>query len=192
MWNLANRLIYFPLTISISSWQIVSHTKMLMSAKLLTERSFCGNATTQPIPIIKISPKWLCTPLSGHQPRSTLRKDLLLVLWLWMNLLFFFFLFHRNQVLKLSSGIEETGGVQFSLAMCLLCAWVIVFLCLCKGVQSSGKVVYFTALFPYVVLVILFFRGVTLPGAKDGIMFYLTPVWKRLATAQVCMIFFIL
>lgn len=91
-------------------------------------------------------------------------------------------------MLKLSVGIEETGEIQFSLAMCLLCAWIIVFLCLCKGVQSSGKVVYFTALFPYVVLVILFFRGVTLPGAKDGIMFYLTPVWKRLATAQVCIL----
>lgn len=92
---------------------------------------------------------------------------------------------HRNFVLGLSSGIEETGGIRLSLAICLLVAWIIVFLCLCKGVQSSGKVVYFTALFPYVVLVILFFRGVTLPGAKTGILFYLTPDWKQLANAQV-------
>lgn len=94
--------------------------------------------------------------------------------------------FSRNHVLGLSSGIEETGGIIESLATCLFGAWVIVFLCLCKGVQSSGKVVYFTALFPYVVLVILFFRGVTLPGAKTGILFYLTPDWKQLANAQVC------
>ncbi|KAI8122141.1 Sodium- and chloride-dependent glycine transporter 2 [Lucilia cuprina] len=93
--------------------------------------------------------------------------------------------YFTNYVLGLSSGIEETGGVKLSLAACLLCAWVIVFLCLCKGVQSSGKVVYFTALFPYVVLVILFFRGVTLPGAGTGILFYLTPDWKQLANAQV-------
>lgn len=85
----------------------------------------------------------------------------------------------------LSAGIEETGAIKLSLAACLFCAWTIVFLCLCKGVQSSGKVVYFTALFPYVVLVILFFRGVTLPGAGTGILFYLTPDFNQLANAQV-------
>ncbi|XP_012547426.2 sodium- and chloride-dependent glycine transporter 1 [Bombyx mandarina] len=93
--------------------------------------------------------------------------------------------YFTNQVLGLSSGIEETGEIRLGMAMCLLAAWVIVFLCLCKGVQSSGKVVYFTALFPYVVLVILFFRGVTLPGAITGILFYLTPDFSQLANAQV-------
>ncbi|XP_055380801.1 sodium- and chloride-dependent glycine transporter 1 [Condylostylus longicornis] len=93
--------------------------------------------------------------------------------------------YFTHYVLGISSGIEETGSIKIELALCLLAAWIIVFLCLCKGVQSSGKVVYFTALFPYVVLVILFFRGVTLPGAKTGILFYLTPDFKQLANAQV-------
>nr|NP_611836.2 glycine transporter [Drosophila melanogaster]AAF47069.2 glycine transporter [Drosophila melanogaster] len=93
--------------------------------------------------------------------------------------------YFNNFVLGLSKGIEETGSIKLSLAACLFLAWTIVFLCLCKGVQSSGKVVYFTALFPYVVLVILFVRGVTLPGASTGILFYLTPDWKQLANAQV-------
>lgn len=48
--------------------------------------------------------------------------------------------FHRNHVLGISSGIEETGGIKVSLALSLFAAWFIVFLCLCKGVQSSGKV----------------------------------------------------
>lgn len=64
-------------------------------------------------------------------------------------------------------------------------AWVIVFLCLCKGVKSSGKVVYFTALFPYVVLVILFVKGITLPGAINGIIFYVKPDWSLLFKASV-------
>ncbi|GIY26345.1 sodium-and chloride-dependent glycine transporter 1, partial [Caerostris extrusa] len=44
-----------------------------------------------------------------------------------------------HYVLGESSGIEETGGIRWSLALCLVLAWVIVFLCLSKGVQSSGK-----------------------------------------------------
>lgn len=45
--------------------------------------------------------------------------------------------------------------------------------------------VYFTALFPYVVLILLLLHGVTLPGALDGIIYYLKPDWTKLAVAQV-------
>ncbi|XP_053670663.1 sodium- and chloride-dependent glycine transporter 2-like [Anopheles nili] len=92
--------------------------------------------------------------------------------------------FFKNYFLQLSTGIEETGTINQRLAVCLLVAWIIIFLCLSKGVKSSGKVVYFTALFPYAVLTALFIRGLTLPGAFDGIMYYLRPDWDKLFTAQ--------
>ncbi|CAG0895647.1 unnamed protein product [Cyprideis torosa] len=93
--------------------------------------------------------------------------------------------FWIRYVLKLSSGIDDMGEVRIELLISLFLAWVIVFCCLCKGVKSSGRVVYFSATFPYLVLFILLIRGVTLPGAMDGIKFYLSPQWDRLKDIKV-------
>ncbi|CAM5141184.1 unnamed protein product [Eretmochelys imbricata] len=95
--------------------------------------------------------------------------------------------------LRRSSGLDETGEIVWYLALCLLLSWVIVGAALFKGIKSSGKVVYFTAVFPYVVLVILLVRGATLEGARDGIEYYIGTqsnitklmegeVWKDAAT----------
>jgi len=93
--------------------------------------------------------------------------------------------FWENHVLQMSSGIEDMGSVRLELLGCLALAWVVVFLCLCKGVKSSGRVVYVTATFPYLVLLTLLVRGVTLPGAIDGLKFYLIPQWHRLLELKV-------
>ena len=50
-----------------------------------------------------------------------------------------------------------------------------------KGIQSSGYVVYFTALFPYIVLTIFFLRGVTLPGAFAGLAHMFQPKVRTLS-----------
>ncbi|XP_048457882.1 sodium- and chloride-dependent glycine transporter 1 isoform X2 [Rhincodon typus] len=88
-------------------------------------------------------------------------------------------------VLRISNGIGNFGEIRLPLLGCLVVAWVVVFLCLIKGVKSSGKVVYFTATFPYVVLTILFIRGITLDGAVNGIKYYLTPQWDKILDAKV-------
>ena len=49
----------------------------------------------------------------------------------------------------------------------------------------SWQVVYVTATFPYVMLLILLIRGVTLPGASEGVKFYLYPDLSRLSDPQV-------
>lgn len=44
---------------------------------------------------------------------------------------------------------------------------------------------WFTALFPYAVLLILLVRGVTLPGSADGIKYYLSPNFSVISKAEV-------
>ncbi|XP_078369233.1 sodium- and chloride-dependent GABA transporter 1-like isoform X1 [Oculina patagonica] len=91
-----------------------------------------------------------------------------------------------HHALQISQGIEETGiGMNGKLVGCLVFAWVITYLCVVKGIKSSGKVVYFTATFPYVILIILFFRGVTLEGAGKGVKAFFNPDWKLLADANI-------
>ena len=88
-------------------------------------------------------------------------------------------------MLGLSRGFEEIGSIQPHMAVSLLVAWIIVYACIIKGVQWTGKIVYFTGLFPYLMLVILFIRGITLDGAWNGIMFYIKPDFSKLLEGQV-------
>ncbi|XP_030049934.1 sodium- and chloride-dependent creatine transporter 1 [Microcaecilia unicolor] len=93
--------------------------------------------------------------------------------------------FWDHKVLRISSGLDDVGTINWEVLLCLLACWVLVYFCVWKGVKSTGKIVYFTATFPYVVLFILLIRGATLPGALDGIIYYIKPDWSKLAAAQV-------
>ncbi|EDV23247.1 uncharacterized protein TRIADDRAFT_27813 [Trichoplax adhaerens] len=99
--------------------------------------------------------------------------------------------FLNEKVLNMTSSPSEIGIVKWDLVLLLLLSWIIIYFCSFKGVQWTGKVVYFTATFPYLVLIILFIRGLTLEGAGDGLYFYLSPkfellrsidVWKKAGT----------
>eukprot|EP01061_Rhynchopus_euleeides_P045445 TRINITY_DN8154_c2_g1_i1.p1 TRINITY_DN8154_c2_g1~~TRINITY_DN8154_c2_g1_i1.p1 ORF type:complete len:578 (+),score=188.13 TRINITY_DN8154_c2_g1_i1:246-1979(+) len=93
--------------------------------------------------------------------------------------------FWEVNALDQSTGYYDVNRFNWGMVLCLVLAWVIIFLCIRKGIQSSGKVVYVTATLPYVLLVVLFFRGITLEGAGEGIRFYLTPDMSKLGDPDV-------
>uniref|UniRef100_A0A3Q2FQK7 Transporter n=1 Tax=Cyprinodon variegatus TaxID=28743 RepID=A0A3Q2FQK7_CYPVA len=95
--------------------------------------------------------------------------------------------FWNRRVLKISGGINELGGLRWELALCLILCWIICYFCVWKGIKSTGKAAYFTATFPYFMLFVLLIRGVTLPGALDGIIYYVYPDISRLSDPQVWM-----
>ncbi|XP_061574892.1 sodium- and chloride-dependent GABA transporter 2-like [Cololabis saira] len=93
--------------------------------------------------------------------------------------------FWERRVLAISRGIEEIGSIRWEVLSCLIVMWIICYFCVWKGVKSTGKVVYFTATFPYVMLLTLLIRGLSLPGAREGVAFYLLPDLSRLTDPQV-------
>ncbi|KAF6357563.1 solute carrier family 6 member 3 [Rhinolophus ferrumequinum] len=84
-----------------------------------------------------------------------------------------------------SHGIDDLGPPRWQLTSCLLLVIVLLYFSLWKGVKTSGKVVWITATMPYVVLFALLLRGITLPGALDGIKAYLSVDFHRLCEASV-------
>ncbi|XP_064611059.1 sodium- and chloride-dependent glycine transporter 1-like isoform X2 [Liolophura sinensis] len=93
--------------------------------------------------------------------------------------------FFTRYVLDQSPTIDEIGTPRWQLVLCLMLAWTVVFVVLVRGIKSLGKVVYFTATFPYLLLLALLIRGATLEGSADGIYYYLTPRWDRLDDSSV-------
>ncbi|KFW08787.1 Sodium-dependent neutral amino acid transporter SLC6A17, partial [Fulmarus glacialis] len=93
--------------------------------------------------------------------------------------------FWYRETLDISNSISESGGLNWKMTLCLLVAWSLVGLAMIKGIQSSGKVMYFSSLFPYVVLVCFLVRGLLLRGAVDGIMHMFTPKLDKMLDPQV-------
>ncbi|XP_078489569.1 sodium- and chloride-dependent betaine transporter-like [Ciona intestinalis] len=69
--------------------------------------------------------------------------------------------------------------------VCVIVAHFIVFIIIIKGIRSSGKVVYITATFPYLMLVTLLVRALTLDGAGEGVRLFLVPKFGDLLNPQV-------
>ncbi|XP_069125071.1 sodium- and chloride-dependent GABA transporter 2-like [Argopecten irradians] len=93
--------------------------------------------------------------------------------------------FWQYKVLDITAGFNDFGSLKGHLALCLLVTWIIVYLCVIKGIRSSGKVVYVTATLPYILLTIILVRSLTLPGSVDGIIFFLKPDFPSLLNSQV-------
>ncbi|EAW64747.1 sodium- and chloride-dependent transporter XTRP3 isoform 2 [Homo sapiens] len=48
--------------------------------------------------------------------------------------------FWYRKTLNISPSLQENGGVQWEPALCLLLAWLVVYLCILRGTESTGKI----------------------------------------------------
>ncbi|XP_046448540.1 sodium- and chloride-dependent GABA transporter 1-like [Daphnia pulex] len=91
--------------------------------------------------------------------------------------------FWSRRVLAITDGIENPGGMRWELFGVLILSWIMIYFIIWKGINQSGYIIWFTALFPYVILSVLVVRAVTLDGAGDGLLYYITPNFDLLLTS---------
>ncbi|NXV85171.1 S6A17 protein, partial [Calonectris borealis] len=92
--------------------------------------------------------------------------------------------FWYRQTLDVTPEMGVGGGLQPALVGGLLGAWALVGASLLKGIKSSGKVLYVSTLFPYLVLFCLLVRGLLLEGAPEGVRIMFTPKVSAWGTGQ--------
>eukprot|EP00392_Amoebophrya_sp_AT5.2_P006597 g6609.t1 len=87
--------------------------------------------------------------------------------------------YFERDVLDRASSFDATRAYNWHARAHLLLSitgvWLITYLCLVKGIHSAGKVAYFTVIAPFVLIFILLVKTTSLPGAGDGIAYYLKP-----------------
>ncbi|MHC5100613.1 MAG: sodium-dependent transporter, partial [Planctomycetota bacterium] len=79
------------------------------------------------------------------------------------------------------TGRSYIGPFRSEILYRLILAWVLMYFCIFRGVKLVGKIVWLTVPLPWIMLVILAVRGLTLEGSMKGLAFYLDPDWTQLA-----------
>ncbi len=77
------------------------------------------------------------------------------------------------------------GSVSIPTLLGLIALWTLIFIILYKGVKRIGRIVALTVPIPTILLLILTIRGLTLPGAIEGLNYYLTPDFSQLTNVNV-------
>ncbi len=80
-----------------------------------------------------------------------------------------------NNVLQITDGPSAMGSIGVALVIALALVWISIYFCVFKGVKSIGKVILISMPLPFILLLVLFFRAITLDGAVEGITYYLKP-----------------
>ncbi|XP_037130381.1 solute carrier family 6 member 19b [Syngnathus acus] len=95
--------------------------------------------------------------------------------------------FWYRETLNTTTSIVDDGGIQWWTLLSHICAWSVLYVCIVRGIETTGKAVYVTSTLPYVVLTIFLIRGLTLKGSLSGLKFLFTPELSELANPSTWM-----
>ena len=78
-----------------------------------------------------------------------------------------------NHVLGLGGdSLRGFGNLRWDVTLCLLTAWLLVAVCISRGITAVGRILHFTVIFPYFALIMLLIPTVFHDGVSEGLQFY--------------------
>lgn len=87
--------------------------------------------------------------------------------------------YFHNHVLSLSTSLTSTNTLNKDTVIYLIFAYAIVFIVIMRGLRLNGHLSVASVIVPYLMFITLFIRAVTLEGALDGLLYYITPNWEK-------------
>lgn len=90
-----------------------------------------------------------------------------------------------NEVLHRSSGPGSLNRIVPVVLVGLIVSWIAIYLSIFKGTKAVSVIVKWTVPLPVFILIAFVIRGLTLPGAMDGVAYYLKPEWSKLYDPKV-------
>lgn len=93
--------------------------------------------------------------------------------------------FYESEILKLNPVKDTLGDINYPVWGAVTLSWIIVYLCIKKGVEQTGKVALVTVLSPYALLTIFFLRVAFLDGFSLGMKYLFYPDFSKLFTFQI-------
>ncbi|XP_033736057.1 sodium- and chloride-dependent GABA transporter 2-like [Pecten maximus] len=95
--------------------------------------------------------------------------------------------FWQNNILSMTDGIGEVGYLRWRLVIWGIVLKIIVIICLLKSVKTLGKVMLFSTFLPPLIGLAMLIQSFTQTGAKDGLLFLITPDFNKLSDSKVWM-----
>lgn len=85
-----------------------------------------------------------------------------------------------STIIKTTGTTSGYSTIAWPVVICLLVAWGLIYVCIRNGTTSVGKVVKYTVFLPVVCLLIMAIKGVTMPGAMEGMKALFFPQMDQL------------
>ncbi len=86
-----------------------------------------------------------------------------------------------STLIKTTGTIKGFDIISIPVLICLLVAWGLIYYCIRNGTKSVGKIIKYLVFLPVICLGIMAIKGITMPGAMDGLAHFLIPDFSALS-----------